>query len=108
MVLNASFLSLHANSGLFWVPMPKTARQEVLGWDGARAAGLAWGGDWGGGVGWGRGGQREEGFGWGRAQEHGSYLLTFGTQGPINGSCLLTFGNWGGAGWVEFCVRWWS
>ena len=44
MVLNASFLSLHANSGLFWVPMPKTARQEVLGWDGARAAGWAEGG----------------------------------------------------------------
>ena len=45
-----------------------------------------------------------------RAQEHGSYLLTFGTQGPINGSCLLTFGNWGvGWGWwVEFCVRWWG
>ena len=60
----------------FW-PVLGTARQEVLGWDGVRAAGLAWGGDWGGGVGWGRGGQREEGFGWERAQEHGSYLLTW-------------------------------
>ena len=98
MVLNASFLSLLANSGLFWVPMSKTARQELLGWDGARAAGLAWGGDWGGGWGGAEVGRGRRDLGGERAQEHGSYLIIFGTQGPINGSCLLTFGN-RGVGW---------
>ena len=34
-ILNVSFVSLLASSGLFWVPMSKTARQEGLRWDGA-------------------------------------------------------------------------
>ena len=46
-VLNASFVSLLVSSGLFWVPMSKTERQEGLGWDGAHS-GLCWARLWGG------------------------------------------------------------
>ena len=87
MVLNASFLSLLANSGLFWVPMSKTARQELLGWDGARAAGLAWGGDWGGG-------------GVGPRWAEGGGIWVGKGRRNMGAVCLLSAtGGWGGARW---------